>query len=398
MRKFVLLLLAGLAAPAFADSVSQVSRPVTAEQLEQILDTAHGKHDWSVEVQLSGLLLSERLSEERLAQMEAKLPGPASRKALIRICDEAGFLDLPARDLPQNAPPDKATQNSLLTLIVKYVDQKAHALPNFFATRETTRFETELTQAAISDKAIIHKPLSLVEASNTTVFYRNGQELQQNSTGKYVKENPSQLKMSSKGEFSLILATVIGDALHGKVTWSHWEQGSSGLIAVFRYSVAKESSHFSVFSPDFTKTRQEFPAYHGEIAANPADGSILRITVLTDLEPSGQNVRADLLVEYGPMEIGQRNYICPLKSVALSVVRNPVQTSEANFGLFIKQANAAEATPFRMRINDTLFTHYHLFRAETRMLTGDEAAAETPSPEPNPDGAKVDEPAKAPQP
>jgi hypothetical protein len=30
-------------------------------------------------------------------------------------------------------------------------------------------------------------------------------------------------------------------------------------------------------------------------------------------------------------------------------------------------------TFFVMRVNDVRFTHYHLFRAETRFLTGDDA-------------------------
>jgi hypothetical protein len=398
MRKLALLLLAGLAVPAFANSVSQLSRPVTAEQLEQILVTAHGKHDRDLESQLSGLFLSQRLSAERLTQLEAGLPGPASRKALMGICDEAGFLDLPARDLPANAPPDKTAQNSLLTLIVNYVNQTTHALPNFFATRETTRFETALMQAAIPEKAITHKPLSFVEVSNTTVFYRDGRELQQSSNGKYLKVDPSDYKLETKGEFGSFLAIVLSDALHGKVTWGHWEQGPSGLVAVFRYSVAKESSHFSVFSPDSKKARQEFPAYHGEIAANPADGSILRITVLADFDPSDQNIKADLLIEYGSVEIGQRNYICPLKSVALSVVRIPVHTSEANFGLFVKEADPAESNSFRMRVNDTRFTRYHVFRAETRLITGDDAAAEGPPTVPSSDDVPATKPTKAPQP
>jgi hypothetical protein len=394
MRKFALLLLVGLALPAFAASERQQDKPVTVEQLEQIIATAHGKHDRDLESQLSGLFLSERLSAERLAQIEAELPGPASRKALMGICDEAGFLHLPARDLPANAPPDKTTQNSLLTLIVSYVNQTTHALPNFFATRETTYFETKLwKQPAIPEQAITHRTLSLVEASNVTVFYRDGQEFQQRSNGKEVKEDPFGTKLETKGEFGPILTTVLGDALHGKVTWDHWEKGPSGLVAVFHYSVAREFSHFNVLSGKL----QEFPAYHGEIAANPADGSILRITVLADLDPSDQNVRADLLVEYGPMEIGQKNYICPLKSVALSVIRNPVHTSSSDLDLFFREARPVDPSPFRMRVNDVRFTHYHVFRAKTRILTGDDAAAEGPPPAPSPEGVPAKEPAKAPK-
>jgi len=393
VRKFALLLLAGLAASALASGESQVPRQVTVEQLVQMLATTHGKHDTELNKQLSGLILSERLSAERQAQIETELPGPASRKTLMEICGEAEFLNLPARDLPTIAPPDKATQNSMLTLIVKYVNQTSHALPNFFATRETTHFETKSwIQAAIPGQAIIREPLLPVDSSSVTVYYRDGQEYKQSGDVKKKVDDRSQSKMETNGEFGPILAIVLDDALHGKVAWSHWEQSSAGLMAVFRYSVDRRYSHYRVFSSDPRMVMPELPAYHGEIAVNPADGSILRITMQADFGPSDQNVRADLLVEYGSIEIGNRNYICPVKSVALSMVRS----STKDFALRTRIDDNLNF--LRMRVNDTRYTHYHLFRAEVRLLTGDDAAAEIPSPAPSPDGVPGTEPAKAPQP
>jgi hypothetical protein len=395
MQKFIWLLLAVLAVPAFAAGKQPEYRLVTVEQLEQIIATAHGNSDRKVESQLSSLFLSQRLSAERLAQIEAELPGPASRRALMVICDEAEFLRLPARDLPQYAPPDKATQDSVLKLIVNYVNQTTHELPNFLATRETSHFETFLWRIpAIPQQAIAHRPLSFQETSNVTVFYRDGKEFQERGNGKIVKDNPSQSKMETNGEFSLILATVIGDAFRGKVFWDRWEQGPSGRVAVFRYYVDKKSSHFSVYSGKV----QTFPAYHGVIWANPVDGSILRISVLAVPDPSDENVRADLLVEYGSVEIGNRNYICPLKSVAISVVRTLGKPTNTELSAYIGDSDPVYSIPFRMRINDTRFTNYHMFRAETRILTGDDAVTEGPSPAPSPEGVTAAEPAKMPKP
>jgi hypothetical protein len=395
MRKLAWLLLAGLAVPAFAASKQPEYKLVTIEQLEQIITAAHGKSDRYVEGQLSGLFLSQRLSAERLAQIEAELPGPASRRAFTAMADEAAFLRLPARDLPQDAPPDKSTQDSVLELIAKYVNQTTHELPNFLATRETSHFETPLWRLpAIPQQAITHRPLSFMETSNVKVFYRDGKEFQERGNGKIVKDNPSQAKMETNGEFGPILATVIGDAYRGKVIWDRWEQGPSGRVAVFLYYVPREASHFSVYSGKV----QKFPAYHGVISANPVDGSILRISVLAIPDPSDENVRADLLVEYGPVEIGQRSYICPLKSVAIAVVRTLGKPTNTDLGAYIGDSGPVYSIPFRMRVNDTRFTNYHVFRAETRLLTGDDAGAEPASPAPNPEGVPATEPAKVPQP
>jgi hypothetical protein len=393
VQKFALLLLAGLAMPAFAIGETGVLQHVTAEQLEQILATAHDKPDKNLKRQLNSLRLSERLSAVRLAQAEAGLPGPASRKALISISDEAGFLDLPAHDLPATTPPDKTTQVAMLTLIVKYVNQTTNELPNFFATRETTRFETEpWAQTDNPEQAIAREPLLPLETSSVTVFYRDGREVQQSSNGKKTKVPFSQFKLETHGEFGPILTTVIGDALHGKMTWGHWEQGPLGLMAVFRYSVAREFSRYAIFYPDSGKGPQEFPAYHGEIATNPVDGSILRITLLADFHPSSQNVRADLLVEYGSVEIGNRKYICPVKSVALSEVRVP----NKYYGFDPKLAGNTNI--FRMRVNDMRFTRYHMFRSEMRLLPAYDAATESPLPTSSPDGVPAAEPAKVSRP
>jgi len=394
MRKIALLLMASLALPAFAASKRPQYMWVSAEHLEQIITAAHGKSDRYVESQLSGLFLSQPLSVERLAQIEAELPGPASRRALTAMADEAAFFRVPARDLPQYAPPDKVTQDSVLELIAKYVNQTTHELPNFLATRETSHFETPLWQLpAIPQLASPHKPLSFVETSKVTVFYRDGKEFQERGNGKIVKDNPSQSKMETNGEFGPILATVIGDAFSGKVIWDRWEQGPSGRVAVFLYYVPRELSHYMVYSGKV----QTFPPYHGVIWANPVDGSILRISVLAALDSSDENARADLLVEYGSVEIGNRNYICPVKSVAISVVRTLGKPVNTDLSAYIENSDPVYSIPFLMRINDTRFTNYHVFRGETRILTGEDAATEGPPPASSPDGVPAKEPAKAPK-
>jgi hypothetical protein len=142
---------------------------------------------------------------------------------------------------------------------------------------------------------------------------------------------------------------------------------------------------------------QTFPAYHGVIWANPVDGSILRISVLAALDPSDENVRADLLVEYGSVEIGNINYICPLKSVAISVVRTLGKPTNTDLSAYIGDSDPVYSIPFRMRVNDTRFTNYHVFRAETRILTGDAAVTEVPSLAPSTEKVPAKEPANAPK-
>jgi len=107
---------------------------------------------------------------------------------------------------------------------------------------------------------------------------------------------------------------------------------------------------------------RHLPAYHGEIAVNPADGSVLRLTMVADLKPDDPVVKADLMVEYGPVELGGRTYICPVKSVALSLDHILYRTA-------LSTAAAALAAP-QLRVNDELFKQYHLFRGDVHILAG----------------------------
>jgi hypothetical protein len=62
-------------------------------------------------------------------------------------------------------------------------------------------------------------------------------------------------------------------------------------------------------------------------------------------------------VEYAPVEIGSRTYICPVRSVAVS--RIPL------LGVV---SDAKHPAPVTTRLNDISFTHYHLFRTESTIL------------------------------
>lgn len=393
MRKVALLLLAGWTASAFAAgqvNARQIraARQVTVEQLESILTAAAGKSDRKEARQLYNLELTDRLSEARLAHAEGELPGPASRSALRMVADEAEFLDLPAGDLPAIAPSDHAAQVLILGQTVGYLAKTLPELPNFLATETTIRFATPpLSELRLMGPWTNGFPVHPVGSFSATVLYRDGHELQENKTK---KRDSTRLGLRTDGEFGPILSTVLVDAIaHGRITWSHWENGASGRMAVFGYTVAKEVSHYSVADPE---SKQEvLVAYHGQIAVNPLDGSILRITMMGDFNPASLQLRADLMVDYGPNEIGGKTYICPVKSVALSAAWPPDH--------LLDRGEDARGDLLRgIGINETRFTHYHLFRAEIHILSGDGIQPESSSAAPEPGGASSATPGTPPHP
>ena len=375
MRRLpLLLLLVGIASPVFPAKIVGV-RKVTVEQLEKFLVSTHRLPDAKAAQQIYQLELTERMSAVRLARAEADLPGPASRKALFAVSDVGAFLDLPAADLSAASAPDSTALKLLLAKTVDYANRTISRLPNFFATRDTTRFEAMQPVKSLSGmRPIGFEFLHEVGASSAEVLYRNGQEsvnVEGSNRDRHVSVPP---QLNSIGEFGPVLAVTLRDAAKGKMFWGHWEQGVAGPIAVFHYSVPEAASHYAVAFPGVYGETIHHPAYHGEIAVNPADGSILRLTIVADLKPDDPVAVANILVDYGPVEIGGKSYICPIKSVALA--RFP------DTGTYQSYRISLSLTGFlKTQVNDTRFKQYHLFRAEMRILSGD---APVPDASPSP--------------
>ena len=155
------------------------------------------------------------------------------------------------------------------------------------------------------------------------------------------------------------------DATHGEMKFDHWEKGAAA--AVFRYKVPENQSHYSVaFQTAVPEEAGEVQhsGYHGEVAIDPASGAILRIALIADLAVNAPITLGDVMVEYGPVEIAGKSYICPVRSVSMSVGQSGKVTANA------KNAPAIR-TVSRTLLNDVSFTDYHVFRSEMRILTGD---------------------------
>jgi hypothetical protein len=199
-----------------------------------------------------------------------------------------------------------------------------------------------------------------------TVLYRDHQEWLDQEKG----HKSSSKELRTMGEFGPILVTVLNDAAKGTVIWGHWEQGATGPLAVFHFAVPEQASHYHVSSVGAMQETQHDPAYHGEIAIDPANGSILRLTVIAELKPDNPMTNASLLVEYGPVEIGGVSYVCPLRSVALSLVRIVLEQEDTRVRR-MQRIETSSLGPPQAYLNVVQFTQYHLFRAESRIVAGD---------------------------
>ncbi|HVT96678.1 MAG TPA: hypothetical protein VHE33_04175, partial [Acidobacteriaceae bacterium] len=189
--------------------------------------------------------------------------------------------------------------------------------------------------------------------TTTQVTYRNGHEVA--ATTEANERELERIGLTTKGEFGPILVIVVSDALHNKLYWDHWEMGGAGRIAVLRYTVPQEGSHYSVSYPSESGRQLISPAYHGVLAFDPETGTVFRLTVVADTQPPYQHIQVGIVVEYGSVLLGDKTYICPVHAVALS--RQPTEGTNVT------------SPPLRTCLNDVKFTGYHLFHADARIVS-----------------------------
>jgi hypothetical protein len=211
-----------------------------------------------------------------------------------------------------------------------------------------------------------YQPLHQTDSSTTTVRYRHGREESDAKSHGMRLGNP---EMITLGEFGPALEDVF-DAIekHGRLTWIRWEKATAGPVAVFRSAIPSDQSLHYVWAcclpdGDGTQAYQRYAGYHIEIAIDPDNGAILRLSFQFDLKSTSPLTRSDIMIEYGPVEIGGKTYDCPLRSVSIMRSRSVGILSEWD-------ESFRTYGPYATMLNDVSFDRYHMFRSESRILPG----------------------------
>jgi VWFA-related protein len=384
LRLILLVLLASLT------SIAGASKRVTVAQLEQAVTAARTAHRPDAEIarQIGGLELSERLTEATLNRLAAYLDaGSEAALALQLLADQSAFLDPPASEIPSTATPDDAAQRRMIEAARSYVAQTVPRLPNLFAIRTTNRYDDSPYEVKKGGWPV-RSGLHLVNTSSREISTFD--ERTNQSTNASSANWQTQSGLVSGGEFGSTLSMILSDTVNGKVAWSHWEQTPTGQVAVFHYSVPSSASHFEVINSvqrqtslegtarqsvgsrqgsgietkpsgggSNTSTFLSKPGYHGSLWVDPVTGTILRITMDADTKGSAQFRRAAITVQYAPVQIGESEFICPVRSLALSIAVNG-----ANLDPLTRMPGDAPT----QWLNESLFTGYHRFAATTRIV------------------------------
>ena len=207
------------------------------------------------------------------------------------------------------------------------------------------------------------------QTASETVVYRDGREFIDSEAANHKKQKMTGRSLVTYGTFGPILKLARDVfATPATLTWARWEQNVGGKKAVFHYVVSVQKSRYNVWEcclPDGDGTNgfDLIAPYHGEISIDPASGAVVRLEAIADLGAIVPLLRSDIVVEYGPMEIGGNTYMCPVKSVSVMTSRSVG---------FLREWDEGFRTygPYATTMNDITFDSYHLFRAESRILVG----------------------------
>jgi hypothetical protein len=235
-------------------------------------------------------------------------------------------------------------------------------MPDFLATRETRSFDDAPVVISLSGWYPGHTDLHLAGTFTQQITYRNGQEAVDDPPPDERSKQKAPLSptgLASSGEFGPILAVALTDALKGKLSWGYWEVTENGAAAVFHFQVSRQDSHYAIRYCCFFVNRklQAFtgkPAYHGSLSIDPVTGTVLRIVMQSDFVPSDPISEAVISVRYGDVEIGGGSYVCPVRSVAISLIRLPTDSTVGRRSI--------------RRVNESTFLHYRRFGSTVRIV------------------------------
>lgn len=101
--------------------------------------------------------------------------------------------------------------------------------------------------------------------------------------------------------------------------------------------------------------RETIPHIPGELYVDPATGAVDRITLEAELSETDPVTASAMAVQYGPVDIDGKTYICPVHAAAVSTARSTVFQPSGRIRL-------------ERHINLVSLANYHRFGSTVRIF------------------------------
>jgi hypothetical protein len=364
MKRFgCILALLFLAVPAWP------AKKITVAELTDMLKSMQEqkKGDQDVANALKQVDLSEELTRNVMNSLGSYAPGPLTTEQIYVLEARSAALAPPASDIPTTAALDAAGQKALLDKAADYAAKTYGQLPAITATKTTLRFQDNVEAAApssgmhgsASDVSVgagfvpAFQFIHYINSTDSAYASDHGVErLAQDKTPWGAN------KMIALQEPDPNLPTVFQDAqANGTITWLRWETVNGKPAAVFAYTVPKKKSHLAVnvccfpsvdqtgtarfssaaigsagagqpgasggggakgnfqTSTDWHNYKANGLPYHGAFYIDPDSGIVVRMTAQPELKPTEVVHQQDTRIDYGPVKVGDKTLVLPIRTV-----------------------------------------------------------------------------------
>lgn len=364
MKRFgCILALLFIALPAWS------AKKLTVAELTGLLKSMQEqkKTDQEVANELKQVQLSEELTRTVMNSLGAYAPGPLTTEQIYVLEARSAVLAPPVSDIPTTPAPDAAAQKALLDKAADYASKTYAQLPAITATKTTLRFQDNVEAAApssgtfggaqdVSVGSAFVSPFQFVHYINSTdsafSIDHGVEKLSQDKTPWGAN------KMIALREPDPSLGSVFEEGrANGTITWLRWETINGKPAAVFSFDVPKKKSHFALNVCCFPNVEQAGVArftsasgfgagqpggsanaqggmkgnfqtatdwhnykangvpYHGEFFIDPDTGIVIRMITEAELKPTEVVHQVDTRIDYGPVKVGDKTLVLPVRTV-----------------------------------------------------------------------------------
>jgi hypothetical protein len=205
--------------------------------------------------------------------------------------------------------PDANAQASMLARITEHSLHSQDQLPDFICTQLTTRSEDR------SGKGNRWKKLDTLEVEFSFVGRQPRWKLlrvNEKPTRRSYDDLQNGFLSDSILQFFSLPDSIFGEQARTQFAWNRWDQIDGRRMEVFSLRVQARYSQLA-FSNNYGS---RVVGFHGLMYADPATQTVMRLELQLDLPSDFPARECSLDVDYGPVTIGEHEFLLPVKATA----------------------------------------------------------------------------------
>lgn len=254
--------------------------------------------------------MTESLDDRTIEELQGYGAGPRTLEAMRQLRDASRALPKPKPRLPEPKPspippPSAGEQARILDEVREAALNYTKSLPDFICTQVTRRYYDP------SGLEMWHAEDTLT--ARLTYF-------EQKEDYKLILINSRMTDQSyhdvggatSSGEFGSMLREIFEPRSQARFGWSRWATLRGKRVYVFSYRIAQPNSQWHI---SYERRMDIIAGYRGEIFVERDTRMVLRIVAeAEDIPPSFPVQNTRTLLDYEYSNIGDRNYLLPLRA------------------------------------------------------------------------------------